>query len=99
MIAGAEQCEAGAARQQSGQDLQQQVQALLPGEPADDAEQGAPGAGMKPEAPGQGDAIPGLAGRRPGGEARGDVRVAFRVPDVEVDAVENAMQHPRAAKR
>ena len=96
-IAGAEQGQAGAARQQSRQDLQQQVQALLAGEPADDAEQGPLAAGMKFEAPGQGDTVPGLAARRPGGEVRGDVRVALRVPDLEVDAVENAV-HLRAPR-
>ena len=89
-IAGAEQGEARAARDQSGQDLQQQVQTLLPRETADHAEQRAGGAGIEAEPPGQARAVPGLAGRRPRGEVRGDVRVALRIPDLQVDAVEDA---------
>ena len=80
-----------------GQAGQQQVEALLPGQPADDAEQAAPSASASRPKPACSAALFAAASARLCRvERRRDARVGRRIPDVGIDAVEDARQHAGA---
>ena len=84
-----------ALRQQRRQRVDQQVDALLLGEPTDDAKQRRDALHRQTQLQLQGTPAGALAFDLIGAEGCGDGRIGGRVPDRAVDPVEDAVQHAR----
>ena len=91
-VAIAKQSELHAAIDDSGQRLAQKVEPLLPGQPTDDAEQKGIRQDLKPHTPMQGRLVRRTILQGADGKARGNVLIGCRVPNGNIDAVENPDQ-------
>jgi hypothetical protein len=95
-IAAAEHGQLAAVLQQARQGREQQVDTLLPGQPADHAHQRTAGIVCQAEACAQRRLVGGPVAQCACGVGRLEVRVRARIPDVQVNAVDYADQPVRA---